>query len=82
MVWTKGLTDGSRVGLHRGVEVSQEGAHVCALGEHGTGEGQAAEGEDGEVGETHGVYCSLDIVLRSEGICERTTVCCEVERRL
>jgi hypothetical protein len=39
--------------LYGGVEVGEQGDGVGALGDDWAGEGEAAEGEDGEVGETH-----------------------------
>jgi hypothetical protein len=46
-------TDGAGVDLDGGVEVGEEANCICALRKHGAGNGEAAEGEDGEVGETH-----------------------------
>jgi hypothetical protein len=56
MFWRRAkdtLTDGSGVDLNGGVEVSEEADCVGALREHGAGDGEAAESEEGEVGETH-----------------------------
>jgi hypothetical protein len=40
--------------LYGGVEIGQQGDGVGAFGDDRASKGQAAEGEDGEVGETHG----------------------------
>jgi hypothetical protein len=46
-------TNGTSVNLNSGVEISQVADCVRALGDDGAGDGETAEGEDGEVGETH-----------------------------
>lgn len=51
---SRGRTDRASVGLHSCVEVLKKADCVRALGDNGAGDGQASQGEDGEVCETHG----------------------------
>jgi hypothetical protein len=52
-LWNGGRTDSTSVDLDSSVEIGQIADCVGALGDDGAGDGEAAEGEDGEVGETH-----------------------------
>jgi hypothetical protein len=53
---SKGSIDGSRVDLYSGEEIGEQGlytAFLTLLLYNRASKGQATEGEDGEVGETH-----------------------------
>jgi hypothetical protein len=42
-------TDSTRVGLNRSEEIVEKALHVGTLGDDRGGDGEAAQGEDGEV---------------------------------